>query len=36
VTTLGASGVSRLSEGQSVTMRVVETPKGREAIAVTL
>jgi cold shock protein len=36
ITTLGASGVSRLSEGQSVTMRVVETPKGREAIAITL
>jgi len=36
VTTLGASGVSRISEGQPVTMRVVETPKGREAIAITL
>jgi CspA family cold shock protein len=36
VTTLGASGVTRLSEGQPVTMRVVQTPKGREAIAVTL
>jgi len=36
VTTLGAAGVSRLSEGQAVTMRVIETPKGREAIAVTL
>jgi CspA family cold shock protein len=35
-TTLEASGVLRLSEGQPVTMRVVETPKGREAIAVTL
>ena len=35
-TTLAASGVSRLSEGQPVTMRVVETPKGREAIALTL
>ena len=31
-TTLGASGVDRLSEGQSVSMRVVETPRGREAI----
>ncbi len=36
VTTLGAAGVSRLSEGQAVTMRVIETPKGREAIAIAL
>ena len=36
VTTLDAAGVSRLSEGQAVTMRVIETPKGREAIALTL
>jgi cold shock protein len=28
---LGPAGVSRLEEGQAVTMRVVETPKGREA-----
>jgi CspA family cold shock protein len=35
-TTLGAAGVSRISEGQAVAMRVVETPKGREAIAITL
>ena len=33
-TTLGASGVDRLSEGQSVSMRVVETPRGREAVAI--
>jgi cold shock protein len=33
-TTLGASGVQGLFEGQAVSMRVVETPKGREAIAV--
>ena len=33
-TTLGSSGVDRLSEGQSVSMRVVETPRGREAIAI--
>ena len=33
-TTLGASGVGRLSEGQTVSMRVVETPRGREAIAI--
>ena len=33
---LGAAGVSGLAEGQAVSMRVVETPKGREAIAITL
>jgi cold shock protein len=32
--TLGTSGVSGLFEGQEVSMRVVETPKGREAIEV--
>jgi cold shock protein len=33
---LGAAGVSSLFEGQPVSMRVVETPKGREAIAIAL
>jgi len=33
-TTLGAAGVRGLFEGQAVSMRVVETPKGREAIAI--
>jgi cold shock protein len=33
-TTLGASGVNGLFEGQAVSMRVVETPKGREAIEI--
>ena len=33
---LGAAGVSSLAEGQAVSMRVVETPKGREAITITL
>jgi cold shock protein len=33
-TTLGASGVQALFECQAVSMRVVETPKGREAIAI--
>ena len=32
--TLGASGVAGIFEGQAVSMRVVETPKGREAIAI--
>lgn len=32
--TLGHSGVAGLFEGQAVSMRVVETAKGREAIAI--
>jgi CspA family cold shock protein len=35
-TTLAGSGVGSLSEGQAVSMRVVETPKGREAIAIVI
>jgi cold shock protein len=35
-TTLGAAGVRGLSEGQAVSMRVVETPKGREAIEIVI
>jgi cold shock protein len=31
---LSAAGASGLAEGQAVLMRVVETPKGREAIAI--
>ena len=33
--TLAASGVAGLLDGQAVAMRVVETPKGREAISIT-
>jgi cold shock protein len=33
---LGASGLARLDEGQAVSMRVIETPKGREAVRVSL
>ncbi len=33
---LGPAGVSSLFEGQAVSMRVVETPKGREAVAISL
>jgi len=36
MTTLGACGVGRLIEGQTVSMRVVETPRGREAITVAI
>ena len=34
VSTVSAAGVKQLAEGQLVNMRVVETPKGREAIAI--
>ncbi len=33
---LGPTGLSRLAEGQAVTMRVIETPKGREAVEISL
>jgi CspA family cold shock protein len=33
-TTLAACDVSAVFEGQAVSMRVVETPKGREAIEI--
>jgi CspA family cold shock protein len=36
ISTLGPSGLSRLAEGQPVMMRVVETPKGREAISLSV
>jgi CspA family cold shock protein len=36
ISVLGPSGVTRLAEGQPVTMRVVDTPKGREAISITV
>jgi CspA family cold shock protein len=35
-TTLGAAGVRGLFVGQAVSMRVVETPKGREAIEIVI
>ena len=35
-TTLSAAGVRGLFEGQAVSMRVVETPKGREAIEIVI
>lgn len=34
ISVLSEAGLSALDEGQQVTMRVVETPKGREAISV--
>jgi cold shock protein len=36
ISILGPAGVSHLAEGQQVTMRVVDTPKGREAISLSL
>ena len=33
---LGPAGVLRIGEGQKVTMRVIEMPKGREAIEISL
>jgi cold shock protein len=36
ISILGPSGIQHLAEGQPVTMRVVDTPKGREALSVAL
>ncbi len=36
ISILGPSGISRLTEGPHVNMRVVDTPKGREAISITV
>jgi CspA family cold shock protein len=36
ISVLGPAGLSHLAEGQHVNMRVVDTPKGREAIALSL
>jgi CspA family cold shock protein len=36
ISVLGPAGISHLAEGQQVNMRVVDTPKGREAISLSL
>jgi CspA family cold shock protein len=36
ISVLGSSGVQHLAEGQPVTMRVVDTPKGREALSISV
>ncbi len=36
ISILGPSGLSHLAEGQAVSMRVVDTPKGREALSITV
>ena len=36
ISVLGSSGINHLPEGQAVNMRVVDTPKGREALSISL
>lgn len=36
ISVLRPSGIAHLAEGQAVSMRVVDTPKGREAVAISL
>ena len=36
ISVLGRSGLAGLAEGQQVSMRVVETPKGREAVSISV
>ena len=36
ISILGSAGLSHLAEGQAVQMRVVDTPKGREALSIAL
>lgn len=36
ISILRPSGIAHLPEGQAVTMRVVDTPKGREAVSIAL
>lgn len=36
ISILGPAGLSHLAEGQAVDMRVVDTPKGREALSISL
>jgi cold shock protein len=36
ISVLGHAGITRLADGQAVNMRVVDTPKGREAISLSL
>lgn len=36
ISILGPAGLSHLAEGQAVNMRVVDTPKGREALSISL
>jgi CspA family cold shock protein len=36
ISALNAAGIAHLDEGQPVNMRVIDTPRGREAVSITL
>jgi CspA family cold shock protein len=36
ISALNAAGIAHLDEGQPVNMRVVDTPRGREAVSIAL
>ena len=36
ISALNAAGIAHLNEGQAVNMRVIDTPRGREAISISL
>ena len=36
ISVLGRSGITGLAEGQQVSMKIVETPKGREAVSISV
>ncbi len=36
ISALNAAGIAHLNEGQSVNMRVIDTPRGREAISISV
>ena len=36
ISALNAAGIAHLNEGQQVNMRVIDTPRGREAVSVTI
>jgi CspA family cold shock protein len=36
ISALNAAGISHLAEGQAVNMRVIDTPRGREAVSIAL
>jgi CspA family cold shock protein len=36
ISALNAAGIAHLDEGQPVNMRVIDTPRGREAVSIAL
>ena len=36
ISVLRPAGIAHLAEGQAVNMRVIDTPKGREAVSISL